>query len=70
MMSKYFFGTTKGLNADIERHRAKERELIAKMNLLADKSDDQSKSALRTYSNLLNKLQQSKAEILTKLGKK
>ena len=70
MTPKYFFGTTKGLNADIERHREKERELVAKLNSLAGKTDDQSKAALRTYSNLLNKLQQSKAEILTQLGKK
>ena len=69
-MSNYFYGKTKGLNAEIARHRQHEAELKAKIAELEGKDDDMSQAALRVYRNFLNKLWESKAVVLEKLGKK
>lgn len=67
---KYFWDKTNGLNADIERHRAKEKELQAKIAELEGKEDPMSIAALRTYRRFLNQLQVSKANVVSKIGKK
>ena len=67
---KYFWDKTKGLNADIERHRAKEKELESKIAELEGKTDDMSIVAMRVYRNFLYQLQVSKAEVVSKIGKK
>lgn len=67
---KYFWEKAKGLNADIERHRAKEQELEAKIAELEGKDDEASNMYLRTYRNFLCQLQQSKADVVSKIGKK
>jgi len=67
----FFWQKTKGLNADIERHRAKEVELLAKIKELEVAiHDPMNLAALRTYRRFLYVLQQSKANILSQLGKK
>ena len=67
---KYFCNKAKGLNADIERHRAKEKELESIIAELEGKTDDMSITALRVYRNFLYQLQLSKAEVVSKIGKK
>ena len=67
---KYFWDKTNGLNADIERHRVKEKELKARIAELEGKEDPMSIAALRTYRRFLNQLQVSKASVVSKIGKK
>ena len=67
---KYFWDKTKGLNADIERHRAKEKELESKIAELEGKEDPMSIAALRVYRRFLYQLQVSKVEVVSKIGKK
>lgn len=68
---KYFWKEV-GLNADIERHRAKEQELtekIARLESIQDPSDME-RFSLRIYRDFLYKLELSKAEVVSKIGKK
>lgn len=78
---KYFWDMTKGLKADVERHRQKEKELEDKIAELEANLKDQPESvrkdphnfearALNTYRQFLTKLRQSKAEAVSKIGKK
>jgi uncharacterized protein YlxW (UPF0749 family) len=67
---KFFWSKAKGLNADIERHRAKEQELQAKIDELEHKTDEMSVAALRTYRHFMYQLQVSKADVVNKIGKK
>lgn len=67
---KYFYRDVKGVNADVERHRAREQELLQKISELEGKDDDMSIAAARTYRHLLNQLLQSKAAVVAKIGKK
>jgi hypothetical protein len=67
---KFFWNKTKGLNADVERHRAKEQELEAKIAELEGLEDPMSIAALRTYRRFLYQLQVSKATIQSTTGKK
>ena len=66
----FFWNKSKGLNADIERHRAKEQEFKSKIAELEGKEDAMSVSALRVYRNVMCHLQQSKADVVSKIGKK
>ncbi len=66
---KFFWGDAKGVKADVERHRAKERELDARIAELEGKDDPMSIAALRTYRRFRAQLLQSKAEVVNKIGK-
>jgi phytoene/squalene synthetase len=65
---KYFYRDVKGVNADVERHRTREQELLQKISELTDKEDDMSIAAAHTYNHLLQQLRQSKAEVVAKIG--
>ena len=67
---KWFWQDAKGLKADVERHRAKEAELDARIAELEGKDDPMSIAALRTYRRFRAQLLQSKAEAVSKIGKK
>jgi len=67
---KYFWTDTKGLKADVERHRAKEAEMDAKIAELEGKDDPMSIAALRVYRRFRAQLLQSKADVVTKIGKR
>ena len=67
---KYFWGDTKGLKADVERHRAHEAELDAKIAELEVKDDPMSIASLRVYRRFRAQLLQSKSEVVTKIGKR
>jgi len=67
---KFFWSDTKGLKADVERHRAKEKEDTDKIAKLEGSEDPMSIAALRVYRRHLNMLQQSKADTVSKIGKK
>lgn len=66
----FFWNKITGLNTDIERHRVREQELGAKIAELETKDDAISIAALRVYKRFYAQLQQSKAEIVSKIGKK
>jgi hypothetical protein len=67
---KFFWQDTKGVKADVERHRAKEAELDAKIAELEGKDDPMSVAALRVYRRFRAQLLQSKAEVVDKIGKR
>ena len=67
---KYFWNDAKGLKADVERHRAKEAEMDAKIAELEGKEDPMSVASLRVYRRFRAQLLQSKADVVTKIGKK
>jgi hypothetical protein len=69
-MAKFFWQEAKGLKADIERHRAKEAEMDARIAELESKDDPMSVVALRVYRRFRAQLQQSKADVVSKIGKK
>jgi hypothetical protein len=67
---KFFWKNTRGLKADVERHRAKEAELDARIAELEGKDDPMSIAALKVYRRFRAQLLQSKADVVTKIGKK
>ena len=67
---KWFWQDAKGLKADVERHRVQEAELDAKIAELEGKEDPMSRAALRTYRRFRAQLLQSKAEVVSKIGKR
>jgi len=67
---KFFWKDTKGLKADVERHRAREKEYVDKIDELEGKEDPMSVASLRVYRRHLNLLQTSKANVASKIGKK
>lgn len=69
---KWFWQDVKGAKADVERHRAKEAELDARIaELEAIKEPNPLEiAALRTYRRLRAQLLHSKAEVVNKIGKK
>lgn len=68
---KYFFSKASGLNNDLQRHRAHEQKLLAQITELENKDRDEfEESVLRAFHDCMGTLQASKAEILTKLGRK
>lgn len=68
---KYFYNNASGLKADIARHRERELELDSKISELEaiEEPDEFQVAALRTYRYLRSQLLQSKAEVVSKIGK-
>jgi hypothetical protein len=67
---KFFWDKAKGVKADVERHRAKEAELDARIaELEARPEDPMAIAALRTYRRFRAQLLQSKADVVNKIGK-
>ena len=66
----YFWEKANGVNADLERHRAREAELQDKIRALEDLNDPMAEATLRTYRHFLNQLLASKAQVLEQLGRK
>lgn len=69
-MAKFFWKPASGVNADIERHRNQEAEILGKIALYEGKTDKRSLGILATYRNFLYQLELSKAEVVSKIGKK
>lgn len=69
---KFFWKDTPGLKADIERHRKQEAELEQRIAELEnhDNPDSMTEVLLRTYRHLMCQLQQSKADVVNKIGRK
>jgi uncharacterized protein YdcH (DUF465 family) len=65
----YFWSKTRGVNADVVRHRNKLAELDAKIAELENKNDPESEIVLAAYRNLRSALLQSKAEVVEQIGK-
>ena len=68
-MSKFFWSKASGVKSDVERHRAMETELNSKIAELEGKDDERSVAALRIYRRFLAQLMQSKAEVVSSIGK-
>jgi len=69
VVTNYFFKPASGLNADIERHRQKEQELLYKIKSI-DTSDAMGMACYRAYNQMLSHLEESKARLVSKLGRK
>lgn len=76
-MSNYFgtYYKVRGLNADIDRHTKAENDLRQKIETLEKKLQENphcqmTKSSLKAYRECLNVLLQSKAEVVSKIGRK
>ncbi len=67
MKQKFFYDNMKGLNADIDRHRGMEKELLIKIE---NCEKDGSETFIHAYHNLLKALRCSKANIVDMIGKK
>ena len=68
---KFFWNKANGVNADVERHRAKEAELDARIAELESRPNDpMAVASLRTYRRFRAQLLQSKAEVVDRIGKK
>lgn len=67
---KYFWKDASGVNADIERHQQKEKELREKIAVLEEQGDEISIRALDSYRYFLNQLLESKAQVTSQIGKK
>lgn len=68
----YFYKPASGLRADITRHRRKEmdlRESIAELEAIETRTEMED-SVLRAYRHILNHLLGSKAEVVSKIGRK
>jgi hypothetical protein len=74
-MKNFFYKKASGVNADLARHTQKQKELEleiaeAEARVEADPTDSMAASVLRVYREFLNKLMDSKANIVYKLGRK
>jgi len=69
--TKYFWKEVP-LKADIERHRKQEKEIQDKIDLLESivEPTEMQLRTLATYRNFMYQLQLSKAEVVSKIGKK
>ncbi len=68
----FFWKPATGVKADINRHREKARDLQRKIDELEaiDDKSEMDETVLRTYRQFLYQLETSKAEVVTKIGKK
>ena len=67
---KYFFGEAASLKADIERHRKTQAKLEAKVAEAESNPDREHAAAyIRAYRQLLCQLLQSKADVVSKIGR-
>lgn len=72
MKYKYFYKDASGLKSDIDRHREEELKLDSKISELeAIKEPTEFEvAALNVYRHFRNQLLQSKADVVSKIGKK
>lgn len=66
----FFVTQCKSIKADVERHSQAERDLRAKIASLKNSTDDMDVAACKSYEQLLQKLVESKAEVVAKIGRK
>lgn len=74
-MRKFFNEPATGPKADIARHQQKEKELEAKVKecerkVESDPSDEMAAASLKTYRFFLDLLRDSKAEVVSAIGRK
>ena len=67
----YFWDKSCGLNFDIERHRVEEAKYLSKISELESKIDktEMDIKVLNVNRHLLSLLQQSKANVTSKIGR-
>lgn len=71
-MTEFFWKEASGLKADIDRHRKQEAKLKQRITELENQDDPDAmdERALRAYRYFLCRLQQSKANVVNKIGRK
>jgi hypothetical protein len=71
-MSKFFSDETKGVNADLHRHRKQQQEFIQRISELEsiENKSEMDEAMLLCYRGLLSSLEESKADVVSKIGKK
>jgi hypothetical protein len=65
----YFWKKANGVNADLIRHKEAEIDLLSKIKELETRKDDFGIRALAAYREFLCALHQSKAEVVSKIGR-
>lgn len=68
---KYFYNKASGTKADVNRHREEEKQLDMKISELEaiEEPNEFEVRALRTYHHIRDQLLQSKANVVSKIGK-
>jgi hypothetical protein len=66
----YFWKKTKRVTADIDQHRAKEKQYLERIAELEGREDPVSIAARRVYRRHLNQLRDSMARTVNQLGRK
>ena len=74
-MKNFFYKKASGVNADLARHLQMQKELEtrvseAEASVATDPTDKFAATYLRTYRELLNQLNDSKANVVAKIGRK
>lgn len=69
MSNKYFGCDTTGVDADLIRHKIEEQLLLKIIDDCGSKTDAWSQVVRNTCGDLLEKLQNSKADVVSKIGK-
>jgi hypothetical protein len=71
-MQKYFWKPATGLKADVERHRREEARLVALVEGLEAEPEltEFQDRYLKTLCSILCHMQQSKADVVSKIGTK
>jgi len=74
-MKNFFYKKATGVNADLARHTQMQKYLELKIieaeaRVAADVSDKFAPGILRTYREFLNKLNDSKVNVVAKIGRK
>ena len=67
---KYFGTETEGLNADLERHNIEKQNIDEKIAELENRTDEMGIVLLKAYKHFKSRLEESKAEVASKIGKK
>ena len=69
-MSKFFSDETKGVNADLHRHKEQHQELTKWISdLVSIENKSEMEALLLCYRGLLSTLEESKADVVSKIGK-
>ena len=71
-MSYFWYQRPLGLKADIKQHLAEQRKLEGRIKELeqVENPTKMQEAALRTYRHYLNLLLQSKADVVSRIGRK
>jgi|LakMenEpi13Oct10_1017325.scaffolds.fasta_scaffold79934_1 hypothetical protein len=67
---KFFADNSLGLKANLERHNKRQEQLMASIQKILDEPSEFDDVLLVSYRNMLDLLLASKAELVSKIGRK